>query len=302
MSETQVPVSAEQVAPLPNGIDLSYQTFGDPSGDPLLLIMGLAGPMIWWDDDLCTMLAHAGFFVIRFDNRDMGRSTRLTSQRVRRSTLVKAFAGQRTRAPYSLQDLADDTAGLLDHLGIAAAHIVGVSMGGMIAQTLALSHRDRVLSLTSIMSSTGRRTVGWQDPKLLPRLLKRTPQTLEDYIAGNVAFWLLIGSPAYPLGEEYFMRRGRDTWERGINPAGVLRQMMALLTQPDRTSALRSLSVPTLVIHGLADRMVHVSGGRATAHAIPGAELLLIQGMGHDLPVDLFPHFVEAIRGVADRA
>ena len=294
-------VSAEQVAPLDHGIDLSYQTFGDATDEPLLLVMGLAGPMIWWDEALCTMLAHAGFYVIRYDNRDIGRSTRLT-QPVRRKDLVKAFLGRPVRAPYSMQDLADDAAGLLDHLGIESAHVVGVSMGGMIAQTMALSHPTRVRSLTSIMSTTGRRTVGWQDPKLLPRLLRRTPRTLEEYIEGNMAFWLLIGSPAYPLGEDYFIKRGEDTWARGINPPGVMRQMLAVLTQPDRTRDLRSLKLPALVIHGTADRMVHVSGGRATAHAIPGAELLLVQGMGHDLPVDLFPHFVEAIRGVANRA
>ena len=302
MTDTTVAVSAEQFAPLHNGIDLYYQTFGDPTDEPLLLVMGLSGPMIWWDDDLCTLLAHAGFYVIRYDNRDMGRSTRLTSYRVTRRTLVRAFLGQKVRAPYTLADLADDAAGLLDHLGLDSAHVVGVSMGGMIAQTLAISHPGRVRSLTSIMSTTGRRTVGWQDPKLFPRLLQPTPRTVEAYVESNVAFWLLIQSPAYPLGEDYFARRAEATWARGTNPAGVMRQLIAVLTQPDRTLALRSLTVPTLVIHGLQDRMVHVSGGRATAHAIPGAELILIQGMGHDLPTELFPHFVEAIRGVANRA
>jgi pimeloyl-ACP methyl ester carboxylesterase len=301
MSADNVAVSAEQHAPLGNGIDLYYQTFGAPTDEPLLLVMGLGGPMIWWDPDFCSMLAAAGFFVIRYDNRDTGRSTRVRSERVSRGTLFKAFLGQKVKAPYSLADLADDTFGLLDHLGIDSAHIAGISMGGMIVQTMALARPERVRSLTSIMSTTGRRTVGWQDPKLLPRLLRPAAKTEEEYVESNAEFWLLIGSPAYPFDEVAMRKRAHETWERGINPAGVLRQMIAILTQPDRTRALHRLRVPTLVIHGLQDRMVHVSGGRATAHAIPGSELLLIHGMGHDLPPELFPHLVEAIRGLANR-
>lgn len=302
MTETGIAVSPEQLAPLAGGIELAYQTFGEPTDEPLLLVMGLAGHLTWWDDDLCRLLAHAGFYVIRFDNRDIGRSTRLEHERVTRRMLVKAFLGRKVRVPYTLQDLADDAAGLLDHLGLPQAHVVGVSMGGMIAQTLALSHPARVRSLTSIMSTTGRRTVGWQDPKLVPRLLKPAPRDVEEYVAMNRAFWLLIGSPDYPLGDDYFSARARLTWERGTNPAGVMRQMLAVLTQPDRTQELPGLRIPALVIHGLQDRLVHVSGGRATARAIPGAELVLVQGMGHDLPRELFPHFVEAIRGAANRA
>jgi len=301
MTQMDTTVSAEQFVPLSSGIDLCYQTFGDSKDEPLLLVMGLGGPMIWWDPDLCAMLADAGFFVIRYDNRDTGRSTRISSQRITRGTLVKAFLGRKVRAPYSLSDMADDAFGLLDRLGIESAHVVGISMGGMIAQTMALARPDRVLSLTSIMSTTGRRTVGWQDPKLFPRLLKPAPTTLEEYVAANAVFWGLIGSPAYPADLDTLTDRGRDTWDRGTNPAGVLRQMVAILTQPDRTRALRSLRMPTLVVHGLHDRMVHVSGGRATSHAIPGSELLLVQGMGHDLPPELFPQLVEAIRGVAKR-
>ena len=302
MTETRVVVSAEQCAPLRNGVDLCYQTFGDAGDEPLLLVMGLGGPMIWWDPDFCAMLANAGFYVIRYDNRDTGRSTRFRSLRVSQGMLFKAFLGRKVRAPYSLEDMADDAVGLLDHLGIESAHVVGISMGGMIAQTMALSCPRRVRSLTSIMSTTGRRTVGWQDPRLIPRLLKPSPTTVEAYIESSAEFWLLIGSPAYPFDREELTQRARDTWDRGINPAGVLRQMIAILTQPDRTHALHGLRMPTLVIHGLEDGMVHVSGGRATAHAVPGAELLLIPGMGHDLPPELFPHVVEAIRGVANRA
>ncbi len=302
MTTTDAPVSGEQQAPLGDDLELCYQTIGDPADEPLLLVMGLGGPMLWWDDDFCAMLAGAGFHVIRYDTRDTGRSTRISSQRISRATLAKAFLGRNVRAPYSLADLADDAAGLLDHLGHDSAHVLGVSMGGMVAQTLALGHPGRVRTLTSIMSTTGRRTVGWQDPKLLPRLLRPAPKTLEGYVESNAAFWRLIGSPAYPLDPDYVRARAAATWERGTNPAGVLRHMVAVLTQPDRTRALRSLKVPTLVVHGLQDRMVHASGGRATAHAIPGAELLLIQGMGHDLPPELFPHLVEAVRALANTA
>ncbi len=296
-----MPVSEELFAPVGRGIELCYQTFGDPDDDPLLLVMGLGGPMTWWDAELCEDLARAGFFVVRYDNRDTGRSTVLDA-RVSRAMLVRAFAGTRVRAPYGLSDLADDAFGLLDHLGLASAHVVGVSMGGMIVQTMAIAHPERVRSLTSIMSTTGKRTVGWQNPAVLPRLLAPTKPGREAYVASTVVFSKLIGSPAYPMSEERSRERGAVTYDRGLHPAGVVRQMLAVLTQPDRGTRLRGVRVPTTVIHGLADKMVHVSGGRATAAAIPGAELLLIDGMGHDLPPDLFETFVAAIRRTADRA
>lgn len=294
-------VSAELLAPVGDGIELCYQTFGDPDAEPLLLVMGLGGPMTWWDDRLCRLLAERGFYVVRYDNRDIGRSTRMTG-RVTRGTLVRAFAGAPVRAPYSISDLARDAAGLLDHLGLASAHVVGVSMGGMIAQTLAVEAPSRVRSLTSIMSTTGKRTVGWQHPALLPSFLSRRGTSREEYVVASVAMARLIGSPAYPEPESDARRRGEDTFDRGTNPAGVLRQMVAVLTQPNRAARLRGVRVPTLVIHGLSDRMVHVSGGRATAAAVPGSELLLIDGMGHDLPQELFETFAVAIRRTADRA
>ena len=294
-------VSEELFAPVGRGIELCYQTFGDPDDDPLLLVMGLGGPMTWWDVALCEDLARAGFFVIRFDNRDTGRSTILDA-RVSRAMVIRAFAGTRVRAPYGLGDLADDAFGLLDHLGLESAHIAGVSMGGMIVQTMVLAHPGRVRSLTSVMSTTGKRTVGWQDPKVLPRLLAPTKPGLEAYIASSLAFTRIIGSPAYPPDEQRERERAIVTFRRGLHPAGVVRQMLAVLTQPNRGTRLRGVRVPTLVVHGLADRMVHVSGGRATAAAIPGAELLLIDGMGHDLPPALFETFVAGIRRVADRA
>jgi pimeloyl-ACP methyl ester carboxylesterase len=280
---------------------LCYQTYGDPGAEPLLLVMGLGGPMTWWDPALCRLLAESGFYVIRYDNRDTGRSSRGTG-RVTRSMLVQAFLGRPVKPPYTLADLADDGLGLLDHLGLASAHVVGVSMGGMIAQTMALNAPDRVRSLVSIMSTTGRRTVGWLDPRLIPMMLGRRGNTLEDYIEASVIGSAAIGSPAYPEDEESSRARATETWQRGLNPAGVMRHMMAVLTQPDRGRALRSLHIPATVIHGTADRMVHVSGGRATAQAIPGAQLLLVPGMGHNLPPALFETYRDAIRRTADRA
>ena len=297
----EVAVSAELFAPVSPGVELCYQTFGDPDAEPLLLVMGLGGPMTWWDPALCRMLAESGFYVIRYDNRDTGRSSR-GSGRVTRAMLVQAFLGRRVKVPYSLVDLAHDAFGLLDHLGLDSAHVVGVSMGGMIAQTMALDEPGRVRSLVSIMSTTGRRTVGWVDPRLFPMMLGRRGATVEEYLEAAVAGAAAIGSPAYLESADSARARAVETWERGINPAGVMRHMMAVLTQPDRARALRSLRIPTTVIHGTNDRMVHVSGGRATAQAIPGAQLLLVPGMGHDLPPALFETFRDAILSNADMA
>ena len=300
---TEVPgASPERVATVRPGIELCHQTFGDPSARPLLLVMGLGGPMTWWPLGMCAQLVEAGFFVVRFDNRDSGRSTTLDDQPVTQRDLVRAFLRRRVTVPYSLRDMADDAAALLDHLGIPAAHVAGVSMGGMVAQSLAIDHPDRVLSLTSIMSTTGARRSGYQDPLLLPQLLKRQGRTREAYVAGAVAFAGLIGSPAYPRSEEEVRRRAEETFDRGVRLEGTMRQMLAVVTQRDRTTALREVRVPTTVLHGLSDRMVHVSGGRATAAAVPGAELRLVEGMGHDFPEGLWPAFVDAIRSSADRA
>jgi len=298
---SQASPSAEQFASLSTGINLCYQTFGEEKSDPLLLVMGLGGPMTWWDPEFCQALADRGFFVIRYDNRDSGKSSRV-SGRINRRKIVASFAGLKPQTPYSLEDMANDGFALLDHLGIGAAHVVGISMGGMIVQTMALSRPARVLSLTSIMSTTGRRTVGWQDPRLLPMLLVNRDRSREHYVETSAKLWRLIGSPLYPDTTESIRERAGETWDRGISRAGVARQTGAILTQPDRSRALRSLRVPALVIHGTHDKMVHVSGGRATSRAIPGSELLLVPGMGHDVPRDLHETFVDAIRRVADRA
>ena len=300
-----VQVSGELSAPVSPDVELCYQTFGDPDDEPLLLVMGLGGPMTWWDPALCTLLARQGFYVIRYDNRDVGRSSQGTGV-VTRPMILRAGLGRKVRAPYSVADLADDAFGLLDHLGIPSAHVTGVSMGGMIAQSMAIaqgrhSGAARVRSLVSIMSTTGRRTVGWQDPRLIPAMLAPRGTDKETYVASARTVGRLIGSPGYPEPEESARARAEETFDRGLNPAGVLRQMLAILTQPDRGRALQSLRIPAAVIHGMDDRLVHPSGGRATAQAIPGANLLLIPGMGHDLPVELHETFADVIRRTADK-
>ena len=300
-SETDIAVSSELFAPGAPGVELCYQTFGDPDDEPLLLVMGLGGPMTWWDPALCRMLAERGFYVIRYDNRDTGRSTKVAG-RVSRTMLIRAFSGRHVRTPYGLADMAADAFALLDHLGLESAHVAGVSMGGMIAQTMAIEQPRRVRSLTSIMSTTGKRSVGWQHPRLLPVLIARRGRGRTAYAEGSAAIWNLIGSPLYPNDPEAVLTKAHETFDRGWSNGGVLRQMMAVTTQENRTQRLHALRVPALVVHGTADRMVHPSGGRATAAAIPGAELLLVDGMGHDLPPALFETFADGIRRTADRA
>jgi pimeloyl-ACP methyl ester carboxylesterase len=294
---------AEQMAQLPSGIEICYETFGDPDDPALLLVMGLGGPLTWWNVELCSRLADRGFFVIRFDNRDIGRSSRIVPlHRPSRRAAVTTWLGVRRHAEYSLSDLADDAFGLLDHLDVERAHLFGVSMGGMIAQTMAIARPTRVPSLVSMMSTTGRRSVGWQDPRLFPMLLAPTPRSRDEYVARAHKVAVLIGSPGYPVDAEDTRIRAEETWDRGYHAAGVLRQMLAVISQPDRTPALRELDTPTCVIHGLADRMVHNSGGRATAAAVRGAELVLLPRMGHDLPAPLYDTFVDAVARTARRA
>jgi pimeloyl-ACP methyl ester carboxylesterase len=297
----EVATSGELFAPVAPGVELCYQTFGSPDDEPMLLVMGLATQMTFWDPELCSLLARRGFFVIRFDNRDVGRSSR-DRGRVTRAMLVRAWGGGPGPAPYSLHDLGRDAFGLLDHLGIASAHLVGVSMGGMIVQTMTLDQPQRVRSLTSIMSTTGKRTVGWQHPRLLPAMLRPIKPGREAYADSSLAMWRMIGSPGFRYDDELIREAARVAYDRGLSADGALRQMMAILTQPNRTGALGGVRVPTLVVHGNADRMVHVSGGRATAAAIPGAELVVIDGMGHDLPPQLYATLVDAIVGNAERA
>jgi len=291
----------EQTAALPSGVTLCFETFGSPDDPAVLLVMGLGGPMGWWDTQFCQRLSARGFFVIRYDNRDTGRSTKFGDHRVGRSDIVRAFVGL-AKGPYTIGDMAQDALGLLDHLGVAGAHLVGVSMGGMIAQTFAIEHPGRALSLTSIMSTTGRRTVGWQNPRIYPMLLSSPGSTRESYVARSLRGSGVIGSPAFPTDEAIARARAEETYDRGWTPDGGLRQMMAVLNQTDRTKQLAALDIPVTVIHGKSDPLVHPSGGRATAAAVPGAELVSIAGMGHDIPAQLYDTFIDAIARTAARA
>jgi pimeloyl-ACP methyl ester carboxylesterase len=279
-----------------NGVELCHETFGDEGGRPLLLVMGLGAPMIWWDEEFCEALAARGFRVIRFDNRDSGRSSRLHG----RVNLARAYVLR--SAPYSLADMAADAAGLLDALGVPAAHVAGASMGGMIAQTLAFRYPSRVLSLTSIMSSTGGRLVGRPSPRAMAMLLTPPPRDRAHYVELLVRTFRLIGSPGYPFDEERMRDRAERTYDRGVHPDGTVRQLAAVMAECDRSARLRRVRVPALVVHGARDPLVHVSGGRATARALPGADLDIVPGMGHDLPRAVWPRVVAGITRIADRA
>jgi len=293
-------MSDERLAPA-NGVEIAYQEVGDPSAEPLLLVMGLATQMLGWDEELCGMLAERGFRVVRFDNRDIGHSTMLDSAGV--PSRADLFLGRRAGAAYLLSDMAADAVGVMDHLGIASAHVAGVSMGGMIGQTLAIEHPGRIRSLVSIMSTTGSRRVGVPTLKAFGLMMARAPRTREEYVERAVRmFGTVIGSPAYPPDPERLRELAGRMYDRSHNPRGILRQMHAITASGDRTPALRRLRLPAAVVHGTRDPLIRPSGGRATARAIPGARLRLIEGMGHDLPRELWPTFVDDIVDTAARA
>jgi len=290
----------EQLAPVGNGIELCYQEMGDPAGEPLLLVMGLATQMIAWDETFCGLLADRGFRVVRFDNRDIGRSTKLKAAGV--PGRADLMLGRRGRAAYLLRDMAADTIGLMDHLEIDAAHVAGASMGGMIAQTTAIEHPERVHSLVSIMSTTGSRRVGRPSYRTFGILFGKPPRGRDATVERAVRTFRTIGSPGYPFEEERVRQIAGRSYDRGHHSPGVLRQLHAITASGDRTAALGRLEAPTLVIHGKSDPLVNPSGGRATAQAIPGARLKLVDGMGHDLPRSLWSELVEEIAANAARA
>jgi pimeloyl-ACP methyl ester carboxylesterase len=291
--------SEERLAPA-NGIELAYQEMGDPDAEPLLLVMGLATQMIAWDEGFCGMLVERGFRVIRFDNRDIGRSTKIASAGV--PSRFDVMSGRRSTAPYLLRDMAADTFGLMDELGIESAHIAGASMGGMIVQTMAIEQPERVRSLVSIMSTTGSRWTGMPSWKAMGVLLGRPPRGREAAIERAVKTFAVIGSPAYPFDEERLRDVAGRSYDRGHSAAGVSRQLHAISASGDRTQALRGVRLPATVIHGKSDPLVRPAGGRATARAIPGARLKMIDGMGHDLPRALWPTFVDEIADTAMRS
>ena len=290
---------AEQTAHL-GDLEIAYETFGNQSDPALLLVMGLATQMIAWHQDFCEELAGRGFYVIRFDNRDVGRSTAL--KHLPAPTIRQLAFRSKKAASYTLSDMAADAVGLLDQLGIERAHVVGASMGGMIAQTIAIEHPQRMLSLCSIMSNTGSRWAG--RPKLATYrvLLAVQPTDREQFIQHVLKMYRVIGSPGFDRDEDDLREIAARSYDRGRNPAGSGRQLAAIIASGDRTAGLRTVRVPTVVVHGTKDPLVRPSGGHATARAIPGARLTTVEGMGHDLPREAWPRIIGAIVENAARA
>ena len=282
-----------------NGVEIAFEEFGDPDGVPLLLVMGLGMQMIAWDERFCGMLAERGYRVIRFDNRDVGHSTRFDSVPTPSRGAMISGTG---RPAYLLTDMASDAVGLLDHLGIERAHVAGVSMGGMISQTIAIEHPQRVLSLASIMSSTGSRWLRWPKWKAMVTLMARPPADIEAYMRLAARTFDVIGSPGQRMDDESFRVLMEVSYRRCFCPDGIARQLHAINCSGNRTRALRGLELPALVIHGAADPLIRPSAGRATARAIPAARLKILPGMGHDLAPAFWPEIVGALASNAVRA
>jgi len=275
-----------------NGIDIEYVTDGDPADPPLLLVMGLGAQLIAWPEGFVDGLRARGFFVIRFDNRDCGLSTKFEGL----PDMATLFTGtDLSSVSYRIEDMADDAAALLGELGIAQAHVVGVSMGGMITQALVINHPELFLSATSIMSTTGDRAVGAPTGEAVTALLRPVATSREEAIQASVEGSLVIGSPAYPTEERLLRVRAGQAYDRSYSPEGTARQLGAILGSPDRTEGLHGVRIPFLVVHGEADPLVTPSGGDATAAAVPGSKLLSIPGMGHDLPEALWDTVIDAI-------
>jgi pimeloyl-ACP methyl ester carboxylesterase len=282
----------EQFCDVGRGVTLCYETFGEPADPTALLVMGLGVQMIGWREDFCAELARRGFHVVRFDNRDAGHSTHFPGRPPSVGQLLRrSFAPEQ----YTLSDMAEDTAGLLRELELGPAHVIGASMGGMIGQMLATEHPDQVTSLTSIMSTTGSRLKGQPALALYRFLLKRAPSERDAYIDHTTTVFRAIGSPGFEFNEDDIRDLAARSYDRDDDRNATGRQLAAILASGNRTSALRRISAPTLVVHGADDRLVSPSGGRATAKAIPGAQLMLVDGMGHDLPRKLWPRLIDAI-------
>lgn len=280
-----------------NDIEIEYETFGDPSSRPLLLIMGLGAQMINWDEEFCEKLAECGFYVIRFDNRDVGLSTKFDD--AGEPDLMKLFMsvqkGEKIEAPYTLEDMADDAVGLLDALNIDKAHVCGRSMGGMIAQIIAYRHPNRVLSLISISSSTGDPDLPRPTPEAMEVLMKPVATEREEIIEDGVNRMRIIHGSGFPFDEERARKLVIASFDRSTYRQGFGRQLAAVIASGNRKPALGSITVPTLVIHGGDDPLVPLEGGKDTADAIPGAELHIIEGMGHSLPPVVWPRIIDAI-------
>ncbi len=280
-----------------NGVDICYETFGAVDAEPMLLIMGLGAQMVLWDDAFCSQLAARGFRVIRFDNRDIGRSSKLSGgKRLTPLELLKLrFFRIPVAAPYKLHDMAKDTVALMDALGIRAAHLVGASMGGMIAQEVAISFPEAVRSLTSIMSTTGNPRVPPPSRQATAILMAPPPNTRDEFLARFAQTYKVLRAGRFPQDEALDRSRAERIFARGLNPEGSARQLRAILASGSRKERLRSVRAPALVIHGTADPLVHPMGGKDTAASLPDAKLLMIEGMGHVLAVELWPQIIDAI-------
>jgi pimeloyl-ACP methyl ester carboxylesterase len=281
-----------------NGIQIEYDTFGDSSSSALLLIIGYGTQMIAWDEEICKQLAGQNLYVIRFDNRDIGLSTKLEEAGIPdiMAAVGANMQGKKIDAPYTIDDMADDTAGLLDALDIEKAHICGMSMGGMIGQAVAIRYPKRVLSLISIYSNTGNPKLPQPKPEVMEVLLTPPPEEREASIEHQMKIFRTIRGPGFPLDEEWHRSLAEKSFDRSFYPQGKVRQFVAILASGNRKPDLASVSVPTLVIHGADDPLVPVEGGKDTAEAISGAELMIIEGMGHDLPHGgAWPQIVDAI-------
>jgi pimeloyl-ACP methyl ester carboxylesterase len=284
-----------------NGIHINYDAFGDRQNPTIVLIMGLATQMIFWDEQFCRKLAANGFWVLRFDNRDIGKSSWLRKAKAPSifAFLTNGLFGKPLNPPYLLTDMADDTLGLLDALDVQKAHLVGVSMGGMIAQTVAIKAPQRVLSLTSIMSTTGDRSLPKPKKSDALKLMAPPPKDKAAYIKHAASVWQLLHGSHYHFEREKIERQLNIARDRGFNPAGISRQLAAIIASPDRTAALTQLKMPCLVIHGDNDPLILVESGYATAKAIKQAKLLVYPGMGHTLPSELHDDMVKNISELA---
>ncbi len=280
----------EKVAAVGRGISLAYEEIGD--GEPLVLVAGLGQQLHSWPDAFCEQLAERGYRVVRFDNRDIGRSTH---EDFRPAKLWSMFVGRFPERQYDLGDMAADTIGLFDAIGLDSAHVAGVSMGGMIAQTVAARYPERVRTLTSIMSNTGARRTGRPALSTLRLMAAAPPRAREAAMDSAVRVFRHIGSHGFPFDEDWVRAQASRGWDRDPSSAGTGRQLGAIMKSGDRTPSLRSVTAPTLVIHGDRDRMVHPTGGAATVRAIAGARLETIPGMGHDLPKGAWPRLVDLI-------
>jgi pimeloyl-ACP methyl ester carboxylesterase len=276
-----------------NGIQIEYDTFGANSSPALLLVMGAGGQMIYWDSEFCESLAKRGLFVIRFDNRDAGLSTKFGKAGI--PDMLAAMQGKPLCLAYSLEDMADDAVGLLDALGMEKAHLCGASMGGMIAQVIAYRYPERVTSLTSIMSSTGNPELPQIRPEVLAAVFKPVPEEREGYIEHNLNLLRTLWSPGFPFDEMRLRKILAESFGRSYYPQGMIRHSAAVLAHGYQRSSIASIKAPTLVIHGDADPLMSIEGGKETAQLIPGARILIIAGMGHDMPKGTWPEIVDAI-------